>query len=412
MKSAHGHVVPPEDVALTHVEAGSPMGELLRRYWQPVALSDELGDLPKRVRILGEDLVVFRTKAGKTGCLTPHCAHRGTSLEFGRIEENGIRCCYHGWLYDTEGRVLEMPCEAPGFCEKMQVEQPGYPTHEFGGLVFLYMGPPEKEPPFPLYDVFAPTTHDVVLKGMKIWGEYSIGYVKDCNWLQHYENIVDPWHVLILHQSISGAQFEGAMIGGVPRIVFEKTTLGMRYNMHRDLPNGNRFIRHAEAVLPNIFLVPNLHEPGTEPKRKDRCSEMTWCVPIDNEHITAFSIVAWPQENGAPKEDWRPRTDTVLDIRPATIDRPYEERQRRPDDLEAQEGQRAIAVHALENLGMSDMGIVQLRQMLREQLARLAKGEDPINTVRGAAAKQVIETHAWNTILSREEVAQHRDEDW
>ena len=412
MKSAHGHVVPPEDIALTHVEAGSPMGELLRRYWQPVALSDELGDLPKRVRILGEDLVVFRTKAGKTGCLTPHCAHRGTSLEFGRIEQNGIRCCYHGWLYDTAGRVIEMPCEAPGFCEKMQVEQPACPTHEFGGLVFLYMGPPEKEPPFPLYDVFAPTTHDVVLKGMKIWGEYSIGYVKDCNWLQHYENIVDPWHVLILHQSISGAQFEGAMIGGVPRIVFEKTTLGMRYNMHRDLPNGNRFIRHAEAVLPNIFLVPNLHEPGTEPKRKDRCSEMTWCVPIDNEHITAFSIVAWPQENGAPKQDWRPRTDTVLDIRPPTIDRPYEERQRRPDDLEAQEGQRAIAVHALENLGMSDMGIVQLRQMLREQLARLAKGEDPINTVRGAAAKQVIETHAWNTILSREEAAQHRDEDW
>ena len=411
MKSAYGQTTPPEDVTLTHVEAGSPMGELLRRYWQPVALSDELRDLPKRVRILGEDLVVFRTKAGQTGCLMPHCSHRGTSLEFGRIEENGIRCCYHGWLYDTQGRVIEMPCEAAGFCEKMQVEHGAYPTHEFGGLVFLYMGPPEKEPPFPLYDVFAPTSHDVVLKGMKIWGEYSIGYVKDCNWLQHYENIVDPWHVLILHQSISGAQFEGAMIGGVPRIVFEKTTLGMRYNMHRDLPNGNRFIRHAEAVLPNIFLVPNLHEPGTEPKRKDRCSEMTWCVPIDNEHITAFSIVAWPVENGAPKQDWRPRTDTVLDIRPPTIDRPYEERQRKPDDLEAQEGQRAIAVHALENLAMSDIGIVQLRQMLREQLARLAKGEDPINTVRGDAAKQIIETHAWNTILSPAEAAGHRDED-
>src|SRR5689334_1772010 len=107
MKSAHGHVVPPEDVALTHVEAGSPMGELLRRYWQPVALSDELCDLPQRVRVLGGDLVVFRTNAGKTGCLTPHCAHRGTSLEFGSIEETGIRFGYHGWLSDTEGRVLE-----------------------------------------------------------------------------------------------------------------------------------------------------------------------------------------------------------------------------------------------------------------------------------------------------------------
>src|SRR5689334_8569111 len=362
MKSAHGHVTPQEDVALTHVEAGSPMGELLRRYWQPVALSDELADLPKRVRILGEDLVVFRTKEGKVGCLDLHCAHRGSSLEFGRIEQSGIRCCYHGWLYDTDGRVTEMPCEAAGFCERMQVEQPAYPIHEFGGLIFVYMGPPGKEPAFPLYDVFAPTSHDVVLRGMKIWGDYSIGYVKDCNWLQHYENIVDPWHLLILHQSISGEQFKGAMMGGVPRIVFEKTTLGVRYNLIRDLPNGNRFIRHAEAVLPNIFLVPNLHEPGTEPKRKDRCSEMTWCVPI---------------ENGAPKKDWRPRTDTILDIRPATINRPYEERQRRPDDLEAQESQRTIAVHALENLGMTDLGIVALRKMLRDDLARLEKGEDP-----------------------------------
>jgi hypothetical protein len=198
---------------------------------------------------------------------------------------------------------------------------------------------------------------------------------------------------------------------GVPRIGFEKTALGVRYNVARDLPNGNRFIRHAECVLPNIFLVPNLHDPGTEPKRKDRCSEMTWCVPIDNEHITAFSIVAWPVENGAQKKDWRPRTDTVLDIRPATIDRPYEERQRRPDDLEAQESQRTIAVHALENLGMSDMGIVTLRKMLREQLALMEQGEDPINIVRGAAAKQVIETHAWNTILSPQEAARLRDQD-
>jgi hypothetical protein len=101
----------------------------------------------------------------------------------------------------------------------------------------------------------------------------------------------------------------------------------------------------------------------------------------------------------------------VLDIRPATINRPYEERQRRPDDLEAQESQRAIAVHALEHLGMTDMGIVTLRKMLRDQLARLEKGEDPINIVRDAGVQPVIETHAWNTILSREEAAQHRDED-
>jgi hypothetical protein len=245
---------------------------------------------------------------------------------------------------------------------------------EFGGLVFIYMGPPDKKPEFPLYDVFKPSSHDVVLIGKQIWGEYSIGYVKDCNWLQHYENVVDPWHLLVLHQSNSGDQFKGAMMQGVPRIAFERTSLGQ--------------------------------------KRRDRCSEISWCVPVDNEHITAFSIIAWPLENGAPKKTWRPRTDTVLDIRPATIDRPYQERQRRPDDLEAQESQRAIAVHALETLGMSDMGIVALRKMLREQLDRVQRGEDPINVTRGTAAKTVIETHAWNTILSREEAARHSGEDW
>ena len=412
MKSAYGRTTPGETIELTHVEAGSPMGELLRRYWQPVAVADALKDLPQRVRILGEDLVVFRSGCGKVGCLDLHCAHRGSSLEFGRIEADGLRCCYHGWLYDTEGRVIDMPCEAAGFCERMAVEHPAYPVLEFGGLVFIYMGPPDKQPDFPLYDVFKPPTQDVVLVGKKIWGDYSIGYVKDCNWLQHYENVVDPWHLLVLHQSNSGDQFKGAMMQGAPHIAFEKTPLGMRYNILRDLPNGNRFLRHAECVLPNIFLVPNLHEPGTEGKRKDRCSEISWCVPLDNEHITAFSIIAWPLENGEPKKNWRPRTDTVLDIRPPTIDRPYEERQRRPDDLEAQESQRPIAVHALETLGMSDMGIVALRKMLREQLDRMQRGEDPINVARGAAAKAIIETHAWNTILSPEEAARHSGEDW
>ena len=200
MKSAYGRTTPGETIELTHVEAGSPMGELLRRYWQPVAVADALKDLPQRVRILGEDLVVFRSGCGKVGCLDLHCAHRGSSLEFGRIEADGLRCCYHGWLYDTEGRVIDMPCEAAGFCERMAVEHPAYPVLEFGGLVFIYMGPPDKQPDFPLYDVFKPPTQDVVLVGKKIWGDYSIGYVKDCNWLQHYENVVDPWHLLVLHQ--------------------------------------------------------------------------------------------------------------------------------------------------------------------------------------------------------------------
>ena len=111
MKSAYGLTIPKEDEELTHVGPGTPGGELLRRYWHPVCLSEDLKDLPKRVRILGEDLIAFRDGRGNPGLFFFRCSHRGTSLEYGRIEERGIRCCYHGWLYDVKGSILEMPLE-------------------------------------------------------------------------------------------------------------------------------------------------------------------------------------------------------------------------------------------------------------------------------------------------------------
>jgi nitrite reductase/ring-hydroxylating ferredoxin subunit len=114
------------------------MGELLRRYWQPVYTSDELDDLPKKVKLLCEEFVVFRDKKGRVGALEPHCSHRGTSLEWGRVEEEGLRCCYHGWLYDTRGQCIDMPCGTEEFRRRMDVRHPAYPTTEYGGLVFVY----------------------------------------------------------------------------------------------------------------------------------------------------------------------------------------------------------------------------------------------------------------------------------
>jgi nitrite reductase/ring-hydroxylating ferredoxin subunit len=384
------------------------MGELLRRYWQPVCLSDELKDLPRKEKLLGEEIVVFRDKGGRGGALDPHCAHRGTSLEWGQIEQHGIRCCYHGWLYDTAGQCLEMPCETEEFRQRMDVWQPAYSTHEYGGLVFVYMGPPGTEPLFPLYDIIDPSRDDVELRGMRLWGEYAVGMVKDCNWLQHWENIVDPWHLVMLHQGISGDQFEGALMQGAPRIGWDKTPRGVRYNLIKDLPNGNRMVRHAECIIPNAFIIPSIREPGTTPKRQERGTELSWAVPIDNEHVRGISIVCWPLENGKRKEGWKPGTDTIADIRPgSSLQRTYEERQRKPDDLEAQEGQRTIAVHALENLGTSDTGIAMLRHMLREQIQRVERGLDPINVVRDPDANHRIPTGAWNTILTPAEAARH-----
>jgi len=193
---------------------------------------------------------------------------------------------------------------------------------------------------------------------------------------------------------------------GAPRIAWEKTPLGVRYKLIKDLPNGNRLVRHAECIAPNAFIIPNIREPGTVAKRKERGTELSWAVPIDNEHVRGISIVAWPLEGGEPKGDWKAGTDTVQDIRPGSeLRRTYEERQRKPDDLEAQEGQRAIAIHALENLATSDLGIVTLRRLLREQIRRIEDGLDPINTVRDLDANHRIPTNAWNTVLAPTEAA-------
>ncbi|MGO4330407.1 Rieske 2Fe-2S domain-containing protein [Cupriavidus sp. 2TAF22] len=412
MQSAYGYQTPPAASELTSVEAGTPMGELLRRYWQPVCTSDEVKDLPRKEKLLCEEIVLFRDGTGQVGALKPHCAHRGASLEWGRVEDKGLRCCLHGWLYDTQGRCVEMPCETQEFCTRMNVWQPAYPTHEFGGLIFVYMGPPGTEPVFPIYDVVDPdVVGEVELRGMRLWGDYGIGYVKDCNWLQHYENIVDPWHLILLHQVISGNQGHNMLDGltqemmarDMAKIDFQKTPLGVRFNMVRELPNGDYFIRHAECIVPNAFLVPAVNDSGA---RKSRATELSWAVPVDNEHVRGLSIVAWPLEGGAPKPGWRPGTDISDAIRPgAALERSYEERQRKPDDREAQEGQRAIAVHALENLGTSDTGVVMLRRMLREQLKRLEQGLDPLNIVRDKDAARGIPTFTWNAVLTASEAA-------
>lgn len=201
MRSAYGLKVPKEDAYLTHVGPNTPCGELMRRYWHPVCLSSELIDLPKRVRILGEDLVAFRDGKGRPGLLFYLCSHRATSLEYGRIEEQGLRCCYHGWLYDVEGNVLDMPLEPAGSTYKSRVQHPCYPVKEFGGLVFAYMGPLDLMPPFPKYDVWM--EKDVTLRasmGPRVGGSV------DCNWLQTQENLMDILHTLWLHTRHSGPQ--------------------------------------------------------------------------------------------------------------------------------------------------------------------------------------------------------------
>ena len=193
------------DAALTEVGRGKPMGELLRRYWHPIGLVGDAGATPKAIRVLGEDLILFRDGQGKAGpgrsALLPSRHH---ALLRASVEERGIRCCYHGWLFDTEGRCVEQPCEPEGGLKRDRVRQPWYPVQELYGLIFAYMGPPEKKPVLPRYECLEKLEPGEMIEADDSSIGSGGGVIVPCNWLQHYENVPDAFHVPILHGAFSG----------------------------------------------------------------------------------------------------------------------------------------------------------------------------------------------------------------
>ncbi len=241
---------------LTSVGRGTPMGELLRRYWHPVGLLNDAGDIPRKVRVLGEDLVLFRDRHGRAGLLHARCCHRGTTLYYGKVEEDGIRCCYHGWKFDTEGRCLEQPCEPEGGLFKDKVRQPWYPVQERYGLIFAYLGPAEKKPTLPRYECLEKMDESEFVEA----DDSSIGgggpVIIPCNWLQHFENVVDPYHVPVLHGSFSGPQFTN-MMASMPEVKFEMSPRGVTVRSIRHQDDGKVFYRVTEAALPTLRVVPN-----------------------------------------------------------------------------------------------------------------------------------------------------------
>ena len=382
--------VPAEDAALTHVGLGTPMGELLRRYWQPVALSAELTDLPKLIRIMGEELVAFRDGAGRVGVLDAHCAHRGASLEYGRIAPEGISCCYHGWLFDVEGRCLDQPCEPPSSDYRHEIRQPWYPAREYGGLVFAYMGPPETMPELPRWDILERDGIE-----LRAYRNITRGEVAACNWLQIQENACDPMHTFILHSQSSGIQFTDAFATR-PEIDFERTPISTRYMRDAQLPNGNLFHRVAEVFVPNARSIPP-QTPTGETAVSEPGRFIGWWVPVDDTATIGFHIEALPLIDGTPEDSVWASAPEGMSNRNVPPPRSYEDTQRRPGDREAQVSQRAIAVHALEHLATSDRGIAMFRRQLKAAAEAVARGEDPPGVLRDPA-KAIVAVGARNEV--------------
>jgi nitrite reductase/ring-hydroxylating ferredoxin subunit len=352
--------VPAPDPELTPVGPGTPAGEYLRRFWQPVAFARELTETPLRVRILGEDLVVFRDRGGRTGLLHLHCAHRGTSLEYGIPVERGLRCCYHGWVFDVDGRCLDTPGEPGGSRLKERVWQGAYPTLEFAGLIFAYLGPPDRRPAFPRYDSYEVAGHRLMP---------AAKFTLPCHWLQVKDNSMDPVHTAFLHALSSGYQFTEAF-GAVPELDWRMTEAGMVYIATRRL-RDLVWVRVCDFMPPNVHQFTREIEEAAAPKPASRPVIIRWAVPNDDTTTTNFELAQVDPAWGL----------TAADVaRPGfgqSDDRPYAERQRHPADFDAQSSQRTIAVHALEHLGSADRGVIMLRRIVRDGIRAVAEGKDP-----------------------------------
>jgi nitrite reductase/ring-hydroxylating ferredoxin subunit len=373
--------VPPEDSELTHSAPGTPCGEYLRRFWQPVALSAELKDLPVRTKIMHEELVVFRDRRGRVGVLQLHCSHRGASLEFGQIGEVGIRCCYHGWHYDIDGKILDIPGEPPGSQIKSRLSHGAYPAIDYKGLIWAYMGPPEKCPPFPLFDILETSEFDHSNAASKVlW---------PCNWLQIRDNVMDPLHTVVLHTiSPEGTGFSEEM-GILGEIDFLETPLGVIY-VHSRRIDDNIWVRMSDGIEPNMHSFGLNAENGRSAHPFNGPEATVWVVPMDDENTLKFRIRHY--------RHWQKRTAQPPKLSFGQEEnRPYEEQQRLPNDYDAQVSQRPIAIHALENLASGDRGIIMLRDRLRKGIEAVKKGDHPPSLLR--SERVIIRTYCNDTVV-------------
>jgi 5,5'-dehydrodivanillate O-demethylase len=366
---------------LTEVGRGTPMGELMRRYWQPIGAAVDLeSKWTKRVRLLGEDLVIFKDRQGRLGLIAEQCPHRRASFAHGIPTENGIRCPYHGWEYNAQGKCIHQPNEQDKCVFRDKVSTDAYPVQEMGGMLFAYMGP-QPQPLLPRWDGF------VAQGTIRIMGRTIL----PINWLQIMENSLDPVHTEWLH----GHHYEflkeqeGVKVAISTRhlkIDFKEFEYGM--TKHRLLEghseDGDDWKVGHPIVFPNMLAVGN----GDE---KSRYYSFQMRVPVDDTHTMHlwFNAYVPPQGVEVPKH----LLEKVHTYEVPFIDNKGEFIVDNVDgqDMMAWISQGAIADRSLENLGATDKGIVMYRRMLKREMQKVQAGIDPMGIVRDTARNERID---------------------
>ena len=392
-----------ENETLTKTGRGTPAGELLRSYWQPVALSQELppGSAPKAVRVMGEDLVLFRDEAGKVGLLGLHCSHRGTDLSYGRVEAGGLRCLYHGWLYDVKGHCLEQPGEPPASRFHEKTRHLAYPCQETANLIFAYMGPGEP-PLLPAYEIL--TIPEECRFVFKVFSE--------SNYLQANEGNIDPVHLSFLHRFLDdslarnvrptpytivpGSNDSPNRLFGqdtAPTIEVEETDFGLRILTWRSTGDSTGYLRVSNFVMPNLCAVPG--------ETQGAGYLINWHVPIDDETHWKYMIVFSRQ---APLDKSKFIQRYTSEISPDFLSRRnranryLQDRTEMQDktfsgmglffaehDLFASESMGPVADRTQEHLGYTDQPIIAARRMMLRAIRQMQEGSHPVHVVRDPA---------------------------
>jgi phenylpropionate dioxygenase-like ring-hydroxylating dioxygenase large terminal subunit len=377
---------------ITRVGKGTPMGDVMRRYWMPILLGWELAEPdcdPVRVRVLGEDLVAFRDTSGRLGLLADACPHRRVSLYFGRNEENGLRCVYHGWKFDVDGNCVDMPSEPEASNFKSKVRTPAYPVIELGNVIWAFLGPKEHMPPPPNFEwTMVPDTHRGVTR---IWQE--------CNWVQALEGGIDTSHSSFLHNNDLSDKTRLRTRSTAPEVEVEPTDYGYTYSSTRHLGDEGNYVRTYHYVLPFHQLRANqVTQSGgyNMPKVAGHC----W-VPIDDENTMVFNWTYTWGDEPLPEADRTLRgtgNELYVDIdvenqfrsfRTRANDYLMDRRVQRTQtftgisgvntqDRALQETMGIIADRSMERLGTTDRAIIMMRKLLVKAIETVQDGGTPV----------------------------------
>ncbi len=376
-----------ENEMFTSVGPGTPAGEMLRRYWHPLGFVKELKTRPVRRRLLGEDLVLFRDDRGRLGILGLRCPHRGTSLEYGHIEDGGLRCCYHGWLFDVTGRCLEQPAEPAHSQFKDRIRQVAYKAEELGGVIFAYLGP-EPVPLLPRYDVLVRQDGE-----RAVWGR-----VINCNYFQMVENTVDQNHLKWLHRTSKTPTWDDGEIDP------QRFDYGI-FNTY------TRRVADKIYVHKNFFVMPTMNKTGNveeghpaEHAASDGGETMRWRVPADDSQTMHITV------RFAPLIDGKMRVNSVRDRAEEGIvptkrgeyqwDESIGWLVRGDQDRMAQENQGITADRCIEHLGYTDRGVTLLRRIYKESMDAVRAGKDPVGVVRDPRQNELIRLEPKEEVLN------------